>query len=231
MQRQPQARRGGEPAPRVVVEERLGHGPERELGVLAPAHEDGAEAPRADLQRVGEQHALGRVALAHLDRAERLEDVRRPAEQRRVGGRKPAQLARRRPELGSHPRLVALGVVEHVGAAGVRRGPERVGLGHERPQERLRALGRGVREDIEARERLGAQRAAASRALATSWRRTSASSSSAASGAPSMPGVRSHASRSAARPPGSAARAPASTPAPSRVRASGTRRECPTGIP
>ena len=68
VQRQPQPRRRGQPAPRVVVEERLGHRPLRELGVLEPAHEDGAEAPRADLERVGEQHALGRVALAHLDR-------------------------------------------------------------------------------------------------------------------------------------------------------------------
>ena len=84
VQRQPQPRGGGEPAPRVVVEERLGHRPLRELGVLQPAHEDGAEAPRADLERVGEQHALGRVALAHLDRRQRLQHVLGPAEQRRV---------------------------------------------------------------------------------------------------------------------------------------------------
>ena len=152
MQRQPQARRRGEPAPRVVVEERLGHRPARELGVLQPAHEDGAEAPGADLERVGEQHALGRVALAHLDGAERLQHVLGPAEQRRVGGREPAQLAGRRPQLGGDARLVALVGIEDVSAAHVRGGPDRVGLGDERGEQRLRPLARGVRQRVQSRE-------------------------------------------------------------------------------
>ena len=149
MQRQPQARRRGEPAPRVVVEEGLGHGPARELGVLQPAHEDRAEAPRADLERVGEQHALGGVALAHLDRRERLQHVLRAAQQRGVGGGEPAQLAGRRPQLGGDARLVALRGIEQVRAADVRRGPDRVRLGDERREQRLRAGARGVRQRVE----------------------------------------------------------------------------------
>ena len=137
VQRQPQPRGGGEPAPRVVVEERLGHRPPRELCVLQPAHEDGAEAPRADLERVGEQHALGRVALAHLDRRQRLEHVLGAAQQCRIAGREPAQLPRRRPQLGGDARLVALVGVEQVGAAHVRGRPDRVRLGDERGQQRL----------------------------------------------------------------------------------------------
>ena len=232
VQRQPQPRGGGEPAPRVVVEERLGHRPLRELRVLQPAHEDGAEAPRADLERVGEQHALGRVALAHLDRRQRLEHVLGTAEQRRIARREPAQLARRRPQLGGHARLVALVGVEQVGAAHVRGRPDRVGLGDERGEQRLRPLGRGVR-----RARRGARARPAPSATPPRGRprsRCAAHGRRARPPRPARRACRASAATPAGRaavPPGRAARTPASSPEPSRVRPSGTRRAYPTGIP
>ena len=150
MERQPQPRRDAQRPPRLVVEKRLGHGPLGELAVLQPAHEDGAEATRADVERVGEQHAVGVVALANLDGAECVEQRRRVAEQLRV---ERAQLARRRAQLRRDARLVAVLGGEHVSPARVRRGPRRVGLGDKRVEQLLRPGRRSGGEGVEPRQR------------------------------------------------------------------------------
>ena len=77
---------------RRVVEERLGLGVARELALLQPAHEHGAEAARADRERVGDQHRALDRPLTHRHAAERLEQLLARARQRRLLDRERAQL-------------------------------------------------------------------------------------------------------------------------------------------
>ena len=100
--------------------------------------------------------------------------------------------------------------------------PDRVRLRHERVEERLRPGRRRVRERVESglerRAASASRRLRTSAAVFSSARRARASRRSAMSGSARRPGVRSQPRKSAAVPPGSAARAAARTPAPSRVR-------------
>ena len=95
VERQPQPRRHAQRPPRLVVEERLGHGPLGELAVLEPAHEHGAEAARADVERVGEQDALGRrrPGAPRRRRARRAAPPRRRAAPGRARAARPRRSA------------------------------------------------------------------------------------------------------------------------------------------
>ena len=150
----------------------------------------------------------------------------RPAQQRLVVLRQPAQLRDGRAQVRGDAGVGEVLGRQHLRAAAVRRGPDRVGLRLERGQQRAGAV-RGRRgERVERRERRPAP-GATPRPRAPRGRRAARRGARAARArrrAPDRrgtPGVRSHVSRSPALPPGSAARAPASTPAPSRVRSSG----------
>ena len=187
VQRQPQSGGRHQPAPVLVGQERLRHRAARKLPVLEPADEDGAEAPRADRERVGEQDARGgcggpagargatvlggvdgpggraqrrsrdRRGLPHLDGPERFEHVLRAAEQPRVGGGQAAQLGRGGAQVGGDARIREVLRGEHRGTADVRRGPDRVGLRLQRAQQRLGALGGRRGERVERVERRAAQ--------------------------------------------------------------------------
>ncbi len=166
---------------RAIVEERLGLRALRQLALLQPADEDRAEAAGADRERVREQHARravgDRLGLAHLDGGERLEHVARGSDERRVGVREPDQLLDGGPQL---PRGARVGLAfgrQHVGAADVRRGPDRLGLGEEGVQERLDALGgrggelveRGEVRAAEPRPMPAGRRAAVRASLRRTW--------------------------------------------------------------
>ena len=150
MAAQDEPRRARQRRAGVVVEERLGRGTARELALLQAAHEDGAEAPRADRRRRRDEHAAGGRLLADRDGGERLQHLLRPAgQQLRVGLRQGPQLARRAPQLGRRPRVRGLLGPEHRRPAAVRCGPDPLPLGEQRVEQGHRTLGRGDRERVE----------------------------------------------------------------------------------
>ena len=193
VQRQPQPRRRGEPAPGVVVEERLGHRPLRELA------RPGARTRRrrgsdARGSRAGRRAARPRSRRPGAPRPPPASPARprgRPA----APGRAPRARAAPRPRSAAPPprapRRARRGRARRRGAraapptARPPRPPARPGTPPPPPPRRRRAR--------RAAPPPAAPSAAASRAPVTSLRRTCASTSSAASGAPAMPGVRSHA--------------------------------------
>ena len=79
---QPQPEHAASSRRQLVGQERVGRAGERELALLQPAHEHGPEAPRADLERLGEHH----LVVAAGD-APRRRSARRAARQLVADGR------------------------------------------------------------------------------------------------------------------------------------------------
>ena len=132
----------------AVVQERLRLRALRQLTLLQAAHEHRTEPARADVQRVREQdagRAFQRAAVAHLDRAERGDDV---LHQRGVDRGEAREFPRRVPQLaGCAGVMLGIGA-QHVRLADVRRGPDRVGLGDEELQLGLDRLRVGERVQL-----------------------------------------------------------------------------------
>ena len=92
---QPQAAAHRELAAKLVREERLGRGGQRELALAEAAHEHGAKAPGPDRERIGDEHRTGpgRRAAGDLEGLEQLDQLG-------AGRPLPAEIV----ELGQRPR-------------------------------------------------------------------------------------------------------------------------------
>ena len=224
------AARARERDPRGVVEERLGHRMAREHALLQPAHEHGAEAAGADRQRVGDQHrALDAPARAPARRRARSSSscgepasagsaaasARSSAAASRSAAAARASAASSGPSTAAARACGAVQIACASAASGVQ---ERLRPGRGRVGQRVER--RGVREP---RAHLG--RGADLRAPHPRLERVRGVRVGQPAGG-AQPGQ-----QVGGRAVVSAARAPASTPAPRRVCASGGRRSRLTGTP